>query len=170
MSHSDEPFAVNSWPDVARAITVMDAAGAIGMVHLLRALRQGRIAFLPAPPDTSATKFKDWARLTVGRPAVSLIGDDDGMERGPAGWPIAGRAVAWSRSIMIHAAGAEISHYETAVCAAELCHRVLIIECGTATVDAWISLVRNAKHRPVTLAILPREGIHPLPEDRSRMQ
>jgi hypothetical protein len=170
MSYSNEPFTVHSWADVTRAITVMDAAGATGMVHLLRALRQGRIAFLPTLPDTSATKFKDWARRTAGRAAISMIGDDDGIERGPDGWLIAARAVAWSKSIIIHAAAAEIAHYETAVIAAELVHRVLIIECGTSTVDAWIELVRAAKHHPVTLAILPRHGVHPVPEDRSRMQ
>jgi hypothetical protein len=100
---SPEPFFVKTPVDLARAIAVSAAAGMIGTTHLLKALQQGRIALLPAPANTSATKFKDWARMTTGRPAVALIGDDDGLDRGPAPWPVAARAVAWSRSILIHA-------------------------------------------------------------------
>jgi hypothetical protein len=165
-----QPFTIETPDDMVRAILAMDAAGAIGLAHLFRALRQGRIAFFSILPDTSATKFKAWARLAARRPAIALIGDDDGLERGPAGWPIAARAVVWSRSILIHAAGAELVHYETAIIAAELVHRVLIIECSSATANAWIDLVRAAKHHPPSLAILPRHGLHPIPEDRSRMQ
>jgi hypothetical protein len=148
---------------------VTEAAGGIGLAHLLRALRQGRIAFLPAPADTSVTKFKNWVRITAGRPAVALIGDDD-LDQGPSDWPVADRAVAWAKSILIHAAGAEISHCETAVIAAEMVQRVLIIECGTTTMDRWITLVRAARHRPPFLVIRPRQGVHPIPLDRSRMQ
>jgi hypothetical protein len=170
VSHTSYPFTVDSWADLARAISVLDAAGALGMAHLCRALKEGRIAFLPTLPDTSTTKFKDWVRTTTGRAAIALVGDDDGMDRGPAGWPIAQRAVDWSRSILIHAAGAEIAHYETAIIAAALVHRMLIIECGSATVDEWIELVRASKHGPSTLVILPRHGVHPVSEDRSKMQ
>jgi hypothetical protein len=97
-----------------------------------------------------------------------LIGDDDGMNRTPIGWPIAERAVTWARSILIHAAAGEIVHYETAILAAEMVHRVLIIECGTATLDAWIELILSARHRPISFSRV--KGVHPIPLDRSRMQ
>jgi hypothetical protein len=161
---------VRAWGDIPRAIAISEGAGAIGQAHLLRALYAGRIAFLPMPADTSTTKFKQWARATVGRPAVALVGDDDGFDAGPSAWRTTERAVKWARSVLIHAAGAEIHHYETAILAAELVHRVLIIECSTATLGAWVRLVRDASHRPTALVIRPRVGVHPAPLDRSRMQ
>ena len=112
MSDPGETFTAKSRADLLRAIAVTEAVGGIGLAHLLKALKQGRIAFLPAPADPSRKKFKNWVRITAGRPAVALIGDDDGLDQGPSGWPIADRAVAWAKSILIHAAGAEISHYE----------------------------------------------------------
>src|ERR1700689_4321003 len=98
MSHTSEPFTVKTRADLARAIAVTEAAGGIGLAHLLRALRQGRVVFLPTLPDTSTTRFMDWTRKTAGQAAIVLIGDDDGMNRTPMGWPIAGRAVTWARS------------------------------------------------------------------------
>ena len=98
-------FVVNSWADLSRAIVLADAAGAIGRTSPWRALRDGRIAFLPMPAEMSSTKLKRFARLTAGKSAVALIGDDDDLNRGPAGWPVAACAVAWVRSIIVHAAG-----------------------------------------------------------------
>jgi hypothetical protein len=63
-------------------------------------------------------------------------------------------------------AGAELPHYETAIVAAEIVGRVLVIECGTATLDAWATLVRAAPQRPSVLVIVPRGGVHPLPTAR----
>jgi hypothetical protein len=170
MLHTNDIPQVRDWSDLPRAIAISEGAGAIGQAHLLRALYTGRIAFLPMPAATSTTKFKDWARTTTGRPSVALIGDDDGWDAGPSGWRTADRALRWARSVLIHAAGAEVHHYEAAVIAAELIHRVLIIECGSATLDAWVQLVRAAPHRPVTMVITPSDGVHPVPVDRSKMQ
>ena len=99
-----------------------------------------------------------------------LIGDDDGADRGPAGWPMARRAVGWAAGILLHAVGAEISHYEAAIVAAEIVGRVLVIECSPPTLPAWTTLVQAASHRPSVLAIVPRGGVHPLPADRSNLQ
>jgi len=170
LSHTNDIPLVRNWADLPRAIAISEAAGAIGQAHLLRALYAGRIALLPMPADTSTTKFKHWAQITAGRPAVALIGDDDGCDAGPSAWRTAERAVTWARSVLIHAAGAEVHHYETAIVAAELVHRVLIVECLTATLGAWVQLVQDAPHRPMTLVIQPRGGVHPLPLDRSQMQ
>jgi hypothetical protein len=99
----DEYYQVNSFAALPRAIAIAEGAGAIEMAHLLRALRGGKIAFFPVLPDTSATTFKAFTRVTAHKPAIALI-DDDGMNRGPAEWPIGERAVRWARSIMIHSA------------------------------------------------------------------
>ena len=80
------------------------------------------------------------------------------------------RAIAWARRIMIHGAGAKIAHYEAAVLAAQARGRCLIVECSSATLPAWIDLARAAAHRPPTLIIEPRNGVHPLPLDRRAMQ
>lgn len=162
-------FPVDDLTGLAAAITLTEQAGAIGTATLMRALMAGRIALLPLLPDGSAGKFKQWARSTKDRPAVALIGDDDGFERGANGWTQAHRAVAWARSILIHGAGAEPFHYELAIISAELTHRMLVIECGTATVGGWIELVKAAPHRPSTLIITPREGVHPVAVRREVM-
>jgi hypothetical protein len=153
-------FSVNSRADLSRAIVLCEAADAPGTAHLLRALASGRIALLPLLPEESSTKFKQWIRLTKHRPAVVLIGDDDGFARGANGWAQSKRAVEWARSVMLHASGAELVHYELALLSAELSHRTLVVECDTATLPGWIELVRAAPHRPNTLLITPPEDEH----------
>ena len=159
-------FPVNTWDEVTRAILVMEQAGSIGTAHLLRALASGRIALLPILPDESSTKFKAFARMTGHRPAVVLIGDDDGFDRGPGGWAQAGRALSWAKSVMLHGAGAELFHYEAVITAAELTRRTLIVECSTATLPVWVELVKAAPHRPETVLIQAAGGPHPLPVAR----
>jgi hypothetical protein len=156
-------FSIDNWADVARTITLTEQAGSIGTAHLMRALASGRIALLPLLPKESSSKFKAWARMTKHRPAVILVGDDDGFDRGPVGWAQGRRAVAWSRRVLLHGAGAELFHYELAIVAAELTHRTLVIECCSATIDGWIELVKAAPHQPSTLIITPGDGVHPLP-------
>jgi hypothetical protein len=159
-------FHVESQADLARAIVLAEAQGALGFAHLGRALSAGRIAFQPLPTDISASRFKAFARLTRNRPSVVLIGDDAGFEEGPDGWRLAGRAIAWAKAVMIHAAGAEVVHYESAIVAAQITGRCLVIECGTATLPAWVALVRAAPHKPPSLIVRPRGGVHPLPVRR----
>jgi hypothetical protein len=169
--HSGQPvLLIETADDLARAIVFNEQVGAIGQAHLMRALAAGRITYLPTLPDMSATRFKVFASATAHRPAVVLIGDDDGFDRGPDGWTLAHRAVRWARSVVLHAAGAEVGHYEGAIEAAQIVGRVLVIECGTATLDAWAAVVGAAPHRPSVLVIVPREGVHPIAQPRERMQ
>jgi hypothetical protein len=83
---------------------------------------------------------------------------------------LAVRALRWAIGVLVHGAGAELQHYEAAIQAAEMGRRVLVIECGTSTLDAWVALARAAPHRPSTLVIVPRGGVHPLPLRREAMQ
>jgi hypothetical protein len=161
---------IETLDDLAAAIVLNEQVGAIGQAHLMRALRAGRIAFQPLLPDTSSSRFKAFARATFRRPAIVLIGDDDGFDRGPQGWRLAERALRWADRVLLHGAGAELAHYEAAILAAEHRHRVLVIECSSATLDAWAALVRGAPHRPATMVIVPRGGVHPLPVDPSKLQ
>lgn len=163
-------FQVNTWDDLAAATAAAQQAGAIGTAHLFRARMADRITLLPLLPETSVGKFKLFARHSGRRPAVLLIGDDDGLDRGPRGWGLSERAVRWSAACLIHAAGAELAHYEAAIQAAETVGRMLLIECSTGTADAWVQLVRSAPNRPSSLLIRPNTGPHPLPMDKGQMQ
>jgi hypothetical protein len=163
LSQSTWTYPINSWADLPGAIVASERAGAVGAAHLLRGLAAGRIGHLPLLPDMSNGKFREFIRGTSHKPAIVLIGDDDGMDRGPAGWRLTARALRWANSVLLHAAAAELDHYEAAILTAEVRRRVLIIECGSATLAAWGDLVRAAPHRPATLVIVPRGGVHPLP-------
>jgi hypothetical protein len=114
--------------------------------------------------------FKAFCRNTSGRPAIVLVGDDDGMDLGAAGWPLAPRVLRWAKRVMLHAAGAEKRHYRAAVTAATLYHQVAIIECNTATFDSWAAALHALRVPPPTLVIWPHEGVHPIPLDRGMMQ
>jgi hypothetical protein len=160
---------INTPAELAQAIVLAEAQGAHGFAHLARALAAGRIAFQPLMTDVSASRVKAFARLTRHRPAVILIGDDDGLDRGPSGWRLAERALAWARAVLLHGAGAEIIHYEGAIMAAQLTGRCLIVECSSATLPAWETLAKAAPHRPRTLIIRPRGGVHPIPMARGAM-
>lgn len=154
---------------INRAIILADAAGAIGMVMLLRAARDGRIALFLCPPE-AASKFKAWAEHTAatGQPAIALIGDDDGLRRGAPAWRgYAYRMCRWSSSVLLHATGAEPHHYAGAIAAAEDGARVLIIETSPATAESWRDVLCAIPPRS-TLVIWPRNGVHPIPENLGR--
>lgn len=148
------------------AITVYTQAGAIGLSYLLRASYNGRISLLSLLPTTSRQKVRALIKATRGRPAVIVIGDDDGADRGPAGWRTVPYVLGWAARIIIHAAGAEEQHYEWAVVAAEFVGKSLVIECSTATAQHWIDAVERLPEPVPTLVIWPRQGFHPIPPER----
>jgi hypothetical protein len=157
----------NPATSIDRAIHIADQVGMIGTAMLLRATRDGRISLFIGQPEF-APKFKDWARTTEGQPAVVLIADDDGLQRGAAAWGgYAYRMVRWASFVVLHAAGAEPLHYETAIAAAEAGGRVLVIETGSATAPSWLAVLNKTPSRK-TLLIWPRNGVHPMPEDPGR--
>lgn len=169
---TNSPFAIRDWSDLPRAIVAATQAGSVGCAHLLRALNSGRIALLPLQPECSAAAFKRWMKTTAKRPAIVLIGDDYGADLGPAGWPTAERAVRWCRAVLLHAAGGEVWHYEMAVQNAQSFGRVLVVECTTKTLPAWLNLVDSVRPiPPVSLVIMPPDGLaHPASPARETMQ
>ena len=140
------------------------------MATLMRHRLAGGPALCPILPEMSATRFKQFAAETRHQPAVVVIGDDGDEPQGPSGWPLAVRAVRWAAAIMLHGAAAEVEQYETVVAAARIVQRVLVIETCSALLSDWATLVRAAPHRPSVLVIVPKEGQHPAPIDRSAMQ
>jgi hypothetical protein len=150
-----------------RAILLAVQAGSIGVAALLRAVRDGRIALFICQPE-NASDFKTWAAKTAGQPVVCLVGDDDGLERGYVAWRgYAFRMFRWSDRVLVHAAGADVAHYEAAILAAEEGDRVLVIETGSIQAERWLQALATVPRRP-TLLIWPKEDVHPIPVDRRR--
>lgn len=84
---------------------------------------------------------------------------------------MATEAVAWAKAVLVHAAAAEVVHYEAAIVAAQISARALVIECSTRTLPAWTALVAVAPHSPGTLIIRPTNGgQHPVAPARETLQ
>lgn len=134
---------------------------ACGRVMLFQALQRHEIALQEVAPEGSTNSIKRFIRAVSDRPSIVLIGDDDGIDRGPAGFPGAQRAIAWGRWFLVHAAGAESEHYAAAILAAKAYRRVVVIECGSLTLPEWEPLARSAPNQVGGIVVRPRGGVHP---------
>jgi hypothetical protein len=97
------------------------------------------------------------------RPCVVVLGDDPGTPGGQGGalaWRCTPRLRRWTRAAMIHGAAAEPEHYAEVVRATLKVGRVALIETTSANVPGWVDALRC----PRTLLVLPRGGLHPVPE------
>jgi hypothetical protein len=99
------------------------------------------------------------------RPTLVLLGDDDYQAGGPATWRCAEQVTGWCCGALIHGAGAERKHYEMAVMGTLVCGRFLMVDTASRYVPAWMAMLGHVH----ALAILPREGPHPLPMSRETM-
>ncbi len=132
---------------------------------LLRAARSGDVAYFEL--DRGA-KLLPEEMAPIGKPAVVVIGDDDDMATGPAGWPGTRRLLRyWASGALIHAAGGEASHYEVAIGWAQQLRRVVIVETSSTYAEDWMATLpaQTAK-----LLIWPTGGAHPIQRDRESMQ
>jgi len=125
---------------VSAAIARLAAAGHKHPIPLFRALLAEEIALaLLDPVDRLPLSFLDPLRFR--KPLVIVLGGDFGADGradcGPEGWPQSRRLLRWARWAPIHGTGGQVWHYGEAVEAARICHRVLLAECGTATLPAW---------------------------------
>lgn len=161
---------IASRAELADAINEATVAGAIGTPILLSALYRGDICHQQIVPGGSISAAKQFIRGVGNRPSVLLIGDDDGANRGPSGWPAASKAVDWGRWFLLHAAGAEPEHYHLAITMAQIHRRVVVIECTTGTLPAWIGMTAKARNRVGGMVIYPRGGVHPVMPARGTMQ
>ena len=162
---------IDTWADVPRAISTMQLAGADHRVPVLQALYAGRIGTWEAQ-RTGCTGACKRFLVMVRKPALVIIGDDDDFPTGPDGWPVAQRLLRWARQVVIHGAGGHPAHYEGAVMAAEVVGRLLLVECGTAHVEAWKAAAQRWAGQAIIQAVQVRDGAapHPLPAGRSRAQ
>jgi hypothetical protein len=163
-------YQINDWNELPKAIVTAEAVGMVGLAELLRALRDGRIALLPLHPDTSPATFEFWSRATRHRPAILLVGDDDGLNRGPDAWPLADSVLQWSARVVIHAAAARREDYQDAIATAQIHGRVTLIESCDRTADAWVARIAAMATPRQTLLIAPQSGPHPAAPDRRDVQ
>jgi len=161
---------IDAWKDIPAAIATMQAAGAGFRVAPLRALYEGRIAHLDVARGTSNNKVKHFIAAAC-RPELVIIGDDDDLPSGPDGFATAPRLLKWARQIVLHGAGGEASHYEQAVLAAQITGRVVMVECTSPTIPAWVAATRKWATTSAVQILHPPSGIlHPKPMAREAMQ
>lgn len=152
-------------PDVLdRAIGIV-APIAPHYAELLRWVRSGAMALIEVPRDAIWPKRQLKA---VQKPLLVLLGDDDEMATGPAGWRCLNAGCRWPRAAVVHAAGAESGQYEAFGALAVMNRRLLLVETTSAHAAAWIAALRL--HRVPVTAILPRGGVHPLPVQPEQVQ
>jgi hypothetical protein len=149
----------------ARFVEVM-AAACPAKLPIVRALAAGLIGIVEV--ERGAT-FPAELRKPAPKPLIAIIGDDDFASTGPAGFPSAKRFGYWSRAVMVHGAGAEAAHYALAVEAALVLRQVLLVETDAQHIEEWTRFLGDGKRAPI-LEIRPRDGIHPAPIDRGRLQ
>ncbi len=134
---------IDTLEDARRAIDLYSRTGFDFRIPLVQSVIDGRICHFEAHRIGSSGKVKRFLAMSAGRPTLVLIGDDDGDDTGPDGWPMARRLLRWARVVVLHGTGAERWHYETTVNTAELHGQVLMVECSTATLPAWMEATRR---------------------------
>ena len=138
-------------------------ASQLGMAHqvpLLRALRLGIVSAAFVSRAASAIDLNRFGN----RPAVVVLQDDDFQASGPAGFPVARKALRWGRAFMLHAAGGEPQHYAALVEAALSLRRVVLIETSADRAEGWFTFAKQATapRPPRGLVIWPRGNVHPV--------
>lgn len=154
---------VNSRGDLVEAIALHEQVGARHRIPLLRALLNGQIAFYECQRSTSARTAKRFFAM-VEKPAILLIGADDyAAKAGPAGWPVADRAMRWARCVIVHGTGGTAEQYAEFVDAAQVVRRLLVIETTGDAAAEWIAMAKATRPRPAIRALLPLPGAaHPV--------
>jgi hypothetical protein len=97
------------------------------------------------------------------RPVVAIVGDDPGTPWGQGGapaWRCTTRLRRWTRAAMLHGAAATPDHYSAVVQATLRLGRCTLIETTSANLEGWADALRC----PRMLVVLPRGGLHPIPE------
>lgn len=155
--------------NVARAISIMEAAGEGYRVPLFRAVMHDQLAISHIWPDQAAPV----SRLDrTGRPALLLISDDDDItRRGPDGWVGAVRALRWANAVIVHAAAGLAHHYDIAVEGTLAHRRMVVVETSSALAQSWVDAALRLQPDQRILRIEPPPGqVHPVPMGREHFQ
>jgi hypothetical protein len=163
---SGRPYGhITKGDDVDRLISAASAMELTGRVELLRAVRRGEITLVEC--DRQGMPPRRVLEAST-RPILAVIGDDDYRSTGPTGWAAARRLQYWARSGMIHASGADVPSYRTAIGMAHVAQRFLLVETDSAHLDEWAASLR--KHNVPFIGLRPPTGSHPVAPDRSTLQ
>ncbi len=74
-------------------------------------------------------------------------------------------AIAWARAGLVHAAKAEVEHYEIAIATAEVSRRFILVETDSAHALAWRAAL-DVRQIPA-FVVIPRPGcVHPITPKR----
>ena len=156
-------FSINSRAEIPAAIARLQLCGEELRIPLLRAVYAGRIGMWEPERGGSRGACKRFV-ASCRVPAVVIIGDDDDTPSGPASWPTAQRLLAWASQVIVHGAGADPADYEGIAAAAEVVGRLLLIECCSETLDAWVGAARRyAQAAAVAIVQTPPGVAHPAP-------
>lgn len=151
---------------IRRAMDVASRAGATFLLPLCAAALRGKLNLVMLAPG-AAWPGRELRNQT--KPTLILIGDDCELTwQGPTAWPQELRN--WSRHAMIHGAAGTPDSYQMAVSRCMKAGRYVLVETDSGHLEEWTDFFLAAKE-PVSLDIIvPEDGIHPLPVDRSRLQ
>lgn len=158
------PKRIENCIDLVEAIAFMQAqqGSALFRVPPLQALYEGRIAFLDVAPLSTPAKMVKAFLAIADKPALVIVGDDGELPVGPEGVPQLARLVRWARQIILHGAGGEVWHYDTAVRTTEAVGRVVLIECPSHLVEDYREFSRRHAPRVSGFLIQPPPGeFHP---------
>lgn len=154
--------------DRMAAIVAAVAQYAPHQVPIYRAAYQGLIGVVQPNRDgiISCARFRHMG----GRPWLILLGDDDGVCTGPDGWACAKRVLGWARQVIIHGAAGHAEDYAWLPPATMVVRRLVLIECASRDIEAWHAAAGRWALRAAVQRVVPSEGVHPVPLDRSKMQ
>ncbi len=132
------------------------------MLPVWKAVKDGTIELDLVRRDGKVQRFYKFSDTPL--PILIIIGDDDGDDRGPAGWPKSGLTIGNAAAVMVNASGGEADHYRLAVERTRLSGVVVIIETSSQHLIAWRNLLLTLPVKP-TMFIVPRGGVHPIRQE-----
>jgi len=145
--------------NVAKAIEICKAYNSEHHIPLFQAAAVGRIAMTALTNRLSRPNIN--ALRKSKRPALILVGDDEGSTTGPLGWVASTQLVQWARGAIVHGTGADPQNYAMAVAMAEMLGRVVLVETTSDAAEAWWGAFERAGVPGV--AIIPPNGdAHPI--------
>nr|WP_314075037.1 hypothetical protein [uncultured Roseococcus sp.] len=148
-------------PEVmADIIRRAELAGATWSIPLFRAVGMGivRLAMIPRGERLSLSVLD---MVKNPQPLVVLVNGDGLDAVGPDGFPQARRLIQWAAFTILHGAGGKPKHYITAVEAALLYRRLLLIECRGDHLQAWVDLKQQLAPRTFSLILQTPPGAPP---------
>lgn len=146
--------------EIADAIALMSRCGEGYRAPLFRAARDQLLAFAMVSDGHAIPRHF----LDRPYPTAIVLADDTPLATGPKKWQQAVRLLRWAKVAIFHAAAGEEEHYRIASLSAQLSQRLLLVEMRYEHHPEWLALVKRLRPTMPVLNIVPRQGVHPLPE------